>query len=58
MSEALERGVGPGREGKANLDTEKHRSQLSWGKTEETSYSGLLDNLWLALLYLNQLILS
>lgn len=33
MSEALERGgVGIGREGKANLDTEKHKSQLSWGK--------------------------
>lgn len=46
MSEAVERGgVGIGREGKANLDTEKPKSQLSWGKTEETSYSGLLDNL-------------
>lgn len=46
MTEAVERrGVGIGREGKANLDTEKHKSQLSWGKTEETSYSGLLDYL-------------
>lgn len=46
MSEALERGgVGTGREDKANLDTEKHKYQLFWGETEETSYSGLLDNL-------------
>lgn len=46
MTEAVEgRGVGIGREGKANLDTGKHKSQLSWGKTEETSYLGLLDYL-------------
>lgn len=43
-AKALERdGVGTGRE-KANLDTEKHKSQLSSGKSEQLSYPGLLDN--------------
>lgn len=37
--------VGTGREGKANLDTEKQKFQLSWGKSKETSYLGLLYNL-------------
>lgn len=37
--------VGTGREGKANSDTEKQKSQLFWGKSKETSYLDLLDNL-------------
>lgn len=46
FAKALERDrVGTGREGKANLDTEKRKSQLSLGKSEEMSFPTFLDNL-------------